>query len=364
MNVNQNQKRIFCAALFGASLLVVGCSKPAVSAQQQMQAMPVEVSTIALSPVPKSDTYVATIKSRRSATLQPQVDGNLTQIYVHSGDHVRRGQVLMEIDPQKQLATVLTQKATVQQNYAVYHYNEVEVDRQRKLFQAGVTSRDAYDQAEQLYENSRAAYESAQASLKTQQAQLQYYHITAPFDGIVGDVPVHVGDYVSASTVLTTVDENTDLEAYIYIPTERSSQLRRGLPVNILDNSGNLLEKTSIDFVSPQVDNNLQGILVKTPVHRTQEMLRNAQMVKAQVIWSTSPAPTVPVLAVAHIGGLTFVYVAEQKGNGYVAHQVPVQLGDTVGNSYAVNSGLKVGDKVILSSIQFLMDGMPVQPLG
>ncbi|MHB1023079.1 MAG: efflux RND transporter periplasmic adaptor subunit [Acidobacteriaceae bacterium] len=348
----------------GASLLATGCSKPAVQAQQQMQAMPVQVSAISLSPVPTSDTYVSTIKSRRSATLQPQVDGNLTQIYVHSGDRVRRGQPLMDIDPQKQIATVQAQKATVQQNYATYHYNDVEVERQRKLFQAGITSRDAYDQAEQAYQNSKAAYESAQAALKTQEEQLKYFHITAPFDGMVGDIPVHVGDYVSASTMLTTVDENTQLEAYTYIPTERASEIRRGLPVEILDNEGDLLEKTAIDFVSPQVDNSLQGILVKAPVHSTQQMLRNAQLVKARIIWSSRSAPVVPVLAVVHIGGMTFVYVAEHKGKGYVAHQVPVQLGDTVGNSYAVTSGLKAGDKVILSSIQFLADGMPVQPLG
>ena len=56
---------------------------------------------------------------------------------------------------------------------------------------------------------------------QSQKKQLGYYHLAAPFDGIVGDVPVHLGDYVSATTMLTTVDENRDLEAYIYIPTER-----------------------------------------------------------------------------------------------------------------------------------------------
>ena len=68
--------------------------------------------------------------------------------------------------------------------------------------------------------------------------------------------------------MLTTVDENKDLEAYIYIPTERSSQARLGLDVDLSDTSGKLLEKTKIDFVSPQVDRTLQGILVKAPVHR------------------------------------------------------------------------------------------------
>ena len=86
-----------------------------------------------------------------------------------------------------------------------------------------------------------------------------YYHIRAPFDGIVGDIPVHLGDYVSQTTVLTTVDENRDYEAYIYIPTERTSEVRNGLPVNIVDSNGNLLESTKINFVAPSVDNGLAG---------------------------------------------------------------------------------------------------------
>jgi multidrug efflux pump subunit AcrA (membrane-fusion protein) len=71
-----------------------------------MQGMPVQTATVTLSPVPQSSEYVATIKSRRSATLQPQVDGRLTQIRVRSGDHVKAGQVLMEIDPLHQQASV------------------------------------------------------------------------------------------------------------------------------------------------------------------------------------------------------------------------------------------------------------------
>ena len=151
---------------------------------------------------------------------------------------------------------------------------------------------------------------------KTQEEQLAYYTIRAPFDGVVGDIPVHVGDYVAPSlpaSMLTTVDENKDLEAYIYVPTERSGQVRMGLEVDLMDNSGKLLEKTKIDFISPEVDSTLQGILVKAPVHATPEILRNAQMVKARVIWSTTPMAVVPVLAVTRQGGQSFVFVAQQQ---------------------------------------------------
>ena len=333
-----------------------------------MQAMPVQTVTVALAPVPQSSEYVATIKSRRSATLLPQVSGNLTKILVHSGDQVKAGRVLMEIDPRLQLATVASARATERQKKAVYDYNAIEIERQRKLFEAGVTSHAAYDQAQQSHDNAKADYESAVQLRKTQEDQLAYYTIRAPFDGVVGDIPVHLGDFASPTnspaTVLTTVDENKDLEAYIYIPTERASQLRQGLAVELMDNSGKLLEKTQINFLSAQVDSTLQGILVKAPVHASPELLRNAQLIKARVIWSTTPMAVIPVLAVTRQGGQSFVFVAQGKNGHFIASQIAVTLGDTVGNNYSISSGLNAGDRVIVSSTQFLVNGMPVMPMG
>ena len=329
-----------------------------------MQAMPVKTFAVVLAPVAQSSQYVATIKSRRSATLQPQVSGRLTQILVRSGERVRSGQPMMSIDAQPQLATVQAQRATEQQKKALFDYNAIELERQHKLFDAGVTSRDAYDQEQQAYNNSKADYEAAVALRKTQEEQLAYYTIRAPFDGIVGDIPVHVGDYVSSSTMLTTVDEVGDLEAYIYVPTDRASQVRLGLNVEISDTNGKLLDKTRVDFLSPQVDPTLQGILVKAPVHSSEEIMRNAQMVKARVIWSSAPMAVIPVLAVTRQGGQSFVFVARQVNGHMVAAETPVTLGETVGNSYSVLSGLSAGDNVIVSSTQFLVNGMPVLLLG
>ena len=363
MPLIMNTRRVLPLFVCAVACLVAGC-KDAPPPPPPPQAMPVQVAPVTLSPVPNSDTYVATIKSRRSATMQPQVDGNLVKIFVKSGDLVKAGQLLMRIDPLKQMATVQSQQGTQAQKKALFDYTKIEEERQRKLFEAGVVSRDAYDQATQAYQNAKADYESNVALTDTQKQQLAYYDIRAPFAGIVGDIPVHLGDYVSATTLLTTVDENADLEAYIYIPTERATLVRQGLPVEILDTAGNVLVKSKISFLSPQVDNGLQSILAKAEIPRTTQLLRNQQLVNARVTWSTAPAPVVPVLAVSLVGGQTFVYLAAPKGEGYVAHQVPVKLGETLGNTYPVLGGLKPGDKVIISGLQFLQEGAPVKPLG
>lgn len=345
-----------------------GCgSKPAApAAGPGMQAMPVRTVAAALAPVAQSSQYMATIKSRRSATIAPQVSGILTDILVHSGEQVKAGQVLMKIDSRQQEANVASLTATEHQRKAALDYHTIEVARQKSLFDEGITSRQAYQQEEQTYQDAKASYEAAVEARKTQQQLLDYYTIRAPFDGIVGDIPVHVGDYVSSGssgTMLTTIDENRDLEAYIYIPTERAADVRLGLNVDLRDNAGNLVEKTKIDFVSPQVDSNLQGILVKAPVHSGPQVLRNSQMIEARVIWATKPMVVIPVLAVIRQNGMPFVYVMNQVNGHYQAEQKAISLGETVGNNYSVSSGISAGQRVIVSGTQFLVNGMPVQPL-
>jgi RND family efflux transporter MFP subunit len=361
---NTRPMKAFAAGLaVSLAALMAGCTKAAPPAAGPPPATPVQVQPVSLNPVPNTDTYVSTIKSRRSTTLQPQVDGNLTAILVKSGDAVKAGQLLMQIDPLKQQATVEAQQGTEQQQRAIDQYNQTDLARQQELYKDGIISKQAYDQAVQASENSKGAVASAAAQTHTQREELAYYRIRAPFAGVVGDIPVHVGDYVSDTTVLTTVDENKDLEAYIYLPTERAAEVHTGMAVDLLDTDGSVLAHTTVDFVSPEVDNGLQGILAKAPIPKSSERLRNGQIVEARVTWKTTQTPTVPILAVTRIGGQTFVYVAAPQGNGYSAHLTSVTLGEPIGNVYPVLGGLNTGDRVILSGIQFLQEGVPVQPL-
>jgi RND family efflux transporter MFP subunit len=340
--------------------LLAGCKQA--PPPPAMHAMPVQVLAVADSSVPQGDTYVSTIMSRRSATIQPQVDGNITRILVKSGDNVKAGQLLITIDPLKQQATVEQQRGSEFQAKAAADYAKIEENRQKQLFQAGVISRDAYDQAVQSLGNTSGAYNAAQQGTRTQQEELAYYQIRAPFAGIVGDIPVHQGDYVSPTTMLTTVDDRNGLEAYIYLPTERANDIHNGMSVDLNDTTGKVIQQSKIDFVSPQVNNGLQSILAKAPVSPSSQ-LRNGQTVNAHVIFTTQQMPTVPILATSMIGGQQFVYVAQPKGDGFIAHQVAVKLADPVGNDYPVLSGLKSGDKLIVSGLQFLQEGAPVMPL-
>jgi RND family efflux transporter MFP subunit len=308
---------------------------------------------------------VATLKSRDSAVIMPQVEGQVTQIFVHSGDKVAAGGALMEIDPLKQQATVKSQESARAAQQAQLNWAKQQYERSQGLSSAGVVSKQDLDQAKATFEAAQAQMEALDAQVSEQQVQLHYYKVTAPRTGIVGDVPVRVGDRVTSATQLTTVDQPGTLEAYVYVPIERSSQLRMNLPVQVLDSNGKVLADTRVSFISPQVDNTTQTVLVKARIPNGNDALRQSQFIRARVVWGTHQSPEVPILAVSRLAGQYFAFVAEpQTGGAFLAKQRPLTIGETVGNSYEVRDGIKPGDKVIISGTQFLRDGVPVVPMS
>jgi RND family efflux transporter MFP subunit len=346
-----------------AALVTAGCGDSKAAKAGAPQAMPVKVQTAKAEKIDDTTEYVATLKSRDSAVVMPQVEGIITQIYVHSGESVADGAPMMQIDPEKQQATLNSQEHARVAQVAQLKWAQQNYERVSGLASAGVVSRQDLDQARATLDAAQAQLHSLEAQVNEQQVQLHYYRVVAPRAGIVGDVPVRVGDRVVTTTQLTTVDRPGSLEAYIYVPVEKSAQLKLNLPVQIIDGAGNLLASSRITFLSPQVDTATQTVLAKATIANSNDKLRTAQLIRARVVWGSLDKPVVPVVAVSRIGGIYFAFVAEpdQKG-GYVVHQKPLQVGQIVGNDYVVLDGVKPGDKVVVSGTQFLIDGIPVVP--
>jgi RND family efflux transporter MFP subunit len=235
-------------------------------------------------------------------------------------------------------------------------YARISLERAQRLFDAGVISKQDFDNAQTSYDAAVSQLKSLEEQVRQQTVELRYYRVSAPMDGIVGDIPVRVGDRVTVSTLLTTVNEPGALEAYIYVPGARAKELRLGLPVKLIDGQGTVQE-TQLTFISPQVDTDTQTVLAKAAVVNAKASLRIAQQVRAQVTWGNREGQVVPVLAVQRVNGQFFTFVAAKEGNTTVARQRPLKLGDIVGNDYPVLDGLKPGDHVIVSGLQFLQDG-------
>ncbi len=357
------QTLLLAALLAGGATLA--CSGHAAQNPQAggPHAMPVKVQEAQATAVSDASEYVATLKSRDSAVIMPQVEGQVVKIFVHSGDAVAAGAPLMEIDPLKQQATVKSQESSRAAQQANVIWTKQQYERSQGLYSAGVISKQDLDQAKSAMDAAQAQMDSLAAQVREQEVQLHYYRVAAPWSGIVGDIPVHVGDRVAVTTQLTTVDKPGSLEVYIYAPIDRSSQLKLGLPVQVLASDGKVLADSRVTFVSPQVDNTTQTVLVKARIANSNDALRQSQFIRARIVWGTHQNPQVPILAVSRLGGQYFAFVAEpQNGGSYVARQKPLKVGQTVGNDYEVQEGLKPGDKVIVSGTQFLLDGAPVIP--
>src|SRR5580692_6968315 len=161
------------AAGLAASAVTVGCTSNAAQTPKGggPMGMPVKVMEAKAVPVNDSSEYVATLKSRDSAVIMPQVEGQVTEISVHSGDRVSAGSALMEIDPLKQQATVKSQESARAAQQAQLSWAKQQYQRSQGLAAAGVVSKQDLDQAKATFEAAQAQMEALDAQVSEQQVQ-------------------------------------------------------------------------------------------------------------------------------------------------------------------------------------------------
>jgi RND family efflux transporter MFP subunit len=326
-------------------------------------AMPVEVIELTEKPVEQVAEFVGTVRSRGSATIQPQAEGFITKILVRSGDRVGPGSRLFEIDASTLQAALASLQSVRAAREADALFARQQAERAKTLLQVGAMSQQEYEQAATQQKTAEAQLKAVDEQIRQQQTELGYYTVTAPAAGIIGDIPVRMGDRVTQSTELTTIDDNSGLELYISVPVHQAASLMQGLPVRILDDTGRTTATERVTFIAPSVDDTTQTVLVKTPLAARGGLFRTEQFVRTQILFDTKPGLLVPLVAATRINGQYFVFVAEAGAQGTVARLRPVQLGRVVGNEYVVQSGLSAGDRLVVSGIQKIGEGAPISPV-
>jgi RND family efflux transporter MFP subunit len=387
----------------------------------QPPATPVQLTSPKVAIIQDSSDYAASLESRQSVRIQPRVAGQISNIYVQPGDRVKAGQPLLQLDAAQQRAQVASRRATAEtaaadidtaqanvanaaetlrslvakrvSAQADVQFKQQEYRRFQQLTQAGASSQQTAAQklndlkaAEATFQASEAAIQAqkssisaarstvirsqralkaAQANTSEGAAQLQYYTISAPLPGIIGNIPVKTGDVVSNTTQLLTVTQNDRLEIQLQVPLERASALKAGLPVKLLDDRDREIQTGRISFIAPDVDPATQSIQAKASFSNLQN-LRTAQFIRARVIWKENSGVLLPTSAISRLAGRNFVFVAsaakdadcpatgaakKMSSDGLVAAQRPIQLGKIIGNDQEVVSGLSVRDRIIGSGI-------------
>jgi RND family efflux transporter MFP subunit len=354
------------AIAVGAALLTaVAACHPEEPKPAGFGPMPVRVATMTPVTVADQDEYLASLTSRHSVTLYAQVSGVVQTLGAKPGATVKAGTLLVQIDPAQQASTLRSLQASLETKKANLAYAIQNDESSKGLQKSGLLSELDYDQRHSQRVSAEADAKTTQAQIDAQSALLRYYRITAPTDGVVGDVPVKVGDYVTPQTRLTSVVQDRLIEAYVYVPVGKVASITPETTIDLLDNEGKVVCEEKPTFVSPDVNVDTQSVLVKT-VCPNDGVLRAAQVLKARLVWAKHQSLTVPTSAATRQAGQFFVYVVGAAGagqTGEVAHQVPIKVGAIQENAYVVTSGLSAGDAVIVSGIQKLHDGAPVSRL-
>ncbi|PSN19191.1 efflux RND transporter periplasmic adaptor subunit [filamentous cyanobacterium CCP5] len=375
-------------------------------AQQGPRTVPVELQSVDIATVEEVSTFTGNLEAERSVGIQAEQEGRIVEIYVQQGQAVSAGAPILRLSAEREQSDVDAAQARIEvaratQDTARSELESLqaererllaEIDLQRQQFQrtselveagalpeaeldlgqrdvrtaqANLNSLDRQIQAARdRLRQAGATLEERQASLNRLQANLTDTTVTAPFAGIVGDITVDLGDYVQLGQSLAQLVDNDTLNLNLSVPQERSDDLERGLPVEIIASDGSVQKQGQISFISPQVDSDSQFIQTEAVFPNPDRRLRDGQFVRTEVIWEQrSGQVVVPQTAVVYQGEDRFVYIPEDQEGQMVAMRQPVELGLEQGTEVEIVSGLQPGQEIIVSGIQKIGDGVPIQPL-
>ncbi len=317
-------------AFLSAALVSAACGgRGAAPAPGAGAPPPSAVTTLTLAPTALDDAseFIATLRSLRSTTIQPEVEGLVTRILVKSGQRVTVGTPLVQINASKQQAAVSSAEANRAGTEADVVYWRQQTKRMESLVAAGAISKAEFDQAQNSLRTAEARLSSLEAQVREGNVELQFYRVVAPQAGTVGDIAVRVGDRVTNSTMITTIDDGQALEAYIQIPLDRSPQLRLGLPVQLMDAEGKVIATNPISFVASRVDDNTQTVLVKSLLRDVPPSLRVLQFIRSRIVWRSVQGLTVPVTSVVRISGQYLLFRGRKGRAGRYGRETEADRG-------------------------------------
>ncbi|MBD2720222.1 efflux RND transporter periplasmic adaptor subunit [Synechococcus sp. FACHB-909] len=364
-------------SLLPLTWLLAACGSAAPEARPPLVVQTVTVGEFRFTPGIET---ISTIESTSNVVMRPQSDGRVVRILAREGQQVKAGQPILVLDNVQESATLDSDRAEAIKD---------RVNAERYVFlneQGAVSTKDRDFYITQAIQSRDQARSSA--------ATLGYKFVTAPIDGVIGNLDsVKLGDYVRQGQAITGIVNNSSLWTLMDVPATQSSQVKIGQPVQV-ESQGNppVRGEGRVVFVSPYFANATQSsgqpntVLVKAEFPNLTGVLKTGQYVRNRIITGVSDQLAVPVEAVMMQAQQPFVYrvlplstvlpqikasdqmlpAQKQKleklpGTTPVVVQTAVKLGKLQNNAYPVLSGLTKGDEVVVSNTALLRSGMPVR---
>lgn len=313
---------------------------------------------------------VGSLRAHRGADLSPQVAGIVASIQFKSGEHVKKGQVLLTLSDKDDRAQLAALKAA--ENIAQITY-----DRDKRQYDAQAISK-------QTLQSARAQLKQAKANVARQQAVLSYKIIRAPFDGRLGIRQVDLGQYLNPGTKIVTLQALNPIYVDFYLPQQALSQLSVGQKVTTTTDVYSKQTFTGrITAVNPTVDTSTRNVQIRAALKNPKDKLLPGMYATVDV---TTGAPTnyitVPQTAITYnpYGNTVYLVVPQKQkktgnnakgktengksANGkpqLIAEQKFVTTGATRGDQIQILKGVKAGDIIVSSGQIKLHNGSKVK---
>lgn len=307
---------------------------------------PVEVAVARTDSVTDALRATGQIEAIQSVELRPEVDGRLVEILVREGTLVSAGQELFKVDDGELRAQVA--RAEAERDLAVQA-----LVRTRQLLADKAAAPADLERAE-------AQARSAEASLALLQLRLDRTVVRAPFAGVAGARTVSIGDYVTTSSRLITLQTVNPQRAAFQVPERYADRLRVGQTVAFQVAALPGIEfQGRVDFVDPQVQLPARTITIKAVVPNPSRQLQAGMFIEARLATEVRPdAVVIPEDAVTTVQSGAFVWVVRDNQ----VSRRPVDLGVRTPGFVEVRSGLEAGELVVVGGLERLTDGSAVEP--
>lgn len=371
-------------AALALGILWAGCSKKAPAAGEKarggvMPVVPVSVAPVSVKAIPTELDEIGTVQAYSTVNVKSMVQGQIVKVGFKQGDFVTRGQMLFQIDPRPYQAALDQAQANLQQaqaNLAKDQANlatdKVQADRYAKLTQAGVVSREQFDQVQTAYQAAQASVNADKAAIQADEAavedakiQLGYCVIRSPMAGRTGSLQIYQGNLVKANDVaIVSINQVQPIYVQFSVPEQYLEQIRsymaqRPLKVQATVAGVPRPEVGTLTFVDNTVDTNTGTIALKASFANPDRKLWPGQFVNVHLQLSVqSNAVVVPSPAVQTGQNGQYVYVVKQDQT--VAMQ-PVQAGTTYGSDTVITKGLKPGETVVTDGQLMLLPGAKIK---
>lgn len=330
-------------------------------------AQSVAVVTVAKGDVPIALTALGTVTSLASVTIKSQINGYLTEIHFREGQMVKKGDLLVQIDPRPYEAALAQYQGQLEKDQALLDNARLDLDRYRRLIKQDSTSKQTVDTAEAAVRQYEGTVRSDQAQVDTQKLNLTYCRIVSPVDGRVGMRKVDVGNYVTASDTdgIVMVTQLEPISVVFTLPEDSLRQLmkrvRAGAKLTVSAYDRTNTEKLAdgvLDTVDNQIDTSTGTVKLRALFPNADDSLFPNQFVNITLVLETLHDVTVvPVAAVQFGTPGAFVYRTNADDTVSVRK---IDVGATANGRVAVLAGLAIGDRVVVDGVDHLTDGAKI----